>query len=754
MSGLTFGQPEFFLGLFLLLPLLILRVRAHWKGSKNLPGLVSPRLHKQLVVNSARATAWVTFAMQCLGIAAVLTALARPQLGFDEIESQTEGRNLIIAIDTSRSMLADDLRPNRLTRAKLAAKDIILALPEDRVGLLAFAGKPFIQAPLTVDHEAVIESIDQLDTEIIPRGGTNIAAAAQLAMETFEEAKVEQSALVIFSDGEALEGSEEIEKVRTLAKDAGMTILAVGVGTVEGAIIPEINAKGQAIPGRFIMDNNGQVVKSRLEPSALQELASLGGTYIHLGGQASLTQVAQQIREGIATSREESETRLRPIERFMWPLGASILFFVIGYLIPIVLGKRRRLPVNGNGNNNGNGNGNGRRRTAVAALILLFSSDLSALEGFENGYKAFESGDYKTALELYEGALAEKITEKDRTRLQMGVGATAYKLGDYERAAAAYGEALTHRDKKLREQAHYNLGNTLYQRGEAALRAIGQPSNPDQPQNLSGSSESLDTTIQQWESAIEHYESTLSLNRENARATHNREVVKKKLEELKQQQKEQEEQEKQEEQEQEEKDKEEEEKEDEKEDEKKDEQEKDKEDEKQDQDQDQEKDDQKDPSDGEKQENPDGKPEDKDGDGKPDDQPPGEDEKKPEDQSDPEDQDQDQDKEQDKEDGKDKDSEGDQGEDEKQDSPPQSPEGGEPEEPDAPKDGDLEADPNQAQPPPNPQNPSQPNPAEMQTNPETGYSPSEARQLLDTLADETEVRPILLPSRGEVYKNW
>ncbi|MDA7926682.1 VWA domain-containing protein [Verrucomicrobiales bacterium] len=717
MSGLTFGHPEFFLALFLLLPLAILRVRAHFKGSRNLPGLVSPRLHKQLIVNSARATAWATFALQCLAMASVITALARPQLGFDEIDSQTEGRNLIIAIDTSRSMLADDLRPNRLTRAKLAAKDIILALPEDRVGLLAFAGRPFIQAPLTVDHEAVIESIDQLDTEIIPRGGTNIAEAARLAMETFNESEVEQSALVIFSDGEALEGSEEIEEVRRLAKEAGMTILSVGVGTLDGAIIPEINAKGQAIPGLFIMDDNGQVVKSRLEPLALQELASLGGTYIHLGGQASLTEVAKQIREGIATSREDSETRLRPIERFMWPLGASILFLVLAYLVPIILGRRRNVPATA------------RKQVAAAVLALLLSSGLNATEGFENGYKAFEAGDYQTALELYEGALAEKITDKDRSRLQMGVGATAYKLGDFERAAAAYGEALTHRNRSLREQAHYNLGNTLYQRGEAALQAIGQPANPDQPQSLSSSSESLDATIQQWESAIEHFESTLSLNDGNAQATHNMEVVKKKLEELKQQQKEQEEQEKEEEQKEEEQENEEEDKEDE---------------EQEDEEEEQENEDQEEESDGEKEEDPDGKPEDEEGDGEPEDQP-GEDEKKPEDEKEEEPGD-----EEDKEKDKDKDGEGD----EKEDSPPEKPEGSEPEQPDAPKDGDLEADPNQEQPPAEPKNPSQPDPAELQTNPETGYSPSEARQLLDTLADETEVRPILMPSRNEVYKNW
>ncbi|MEQ1840963.1 MAG: VWA domain-containing protein, partial [Verrucomicrobiales bacterium] len=294
MNGLTFASPDWFWGLILILPLLVLRFWSHWRSADQLPGLVSPRLSRRLISGSSRAQRWVVFSLQCVALAATLVALARPQLGFIETDTETDARNLIIAIDTSRSMLADDLPPNRLTRAKLAAKDIVLSLPEDRIGLIAFAGKPFVQAPLTVDHEAVLESLDQLDTEIIPRGGTNLAAAAALALETFEEAKLEQSALIVFSDGESLEGASEIEGIRERAARQGMTIHSVGVGTPEGSIIPEMDDNGVPIPGVFVKDDAGQVVRTRLVPEALQSISANGGFYIHLGGSSSLTRVVEQ----------------------------------------------------------------------------------------------------------------------------------------------------------------------------------------------------------------------------------------------------------------------------------------------------------------------------------------------------------------------------------------------------------------------------------------------------------------------------
>jgi Ca-activated chloride channel family protein len=730
-TGLSFATPIWFWALLALLPLIGLRLRAQFSTRKQLPGLVSPRLQSQLISGKGQAQRWFVFFLHALAFASIVAALARPQLGFDEVETETEGRNLIIAIDTSRSMLANDLQPDRLSRAKLAAMDIVRSLPEDRIGLIAFAGRPFLQAPLTVDHEAILESIDQLDTEIIPRGGTNLTAAVQLARDTFQENETEQSALMLFSDGEALEGEAEVAEIREAAKEAGMTILTVGVGTASGAIIPELNDRGQVIPGEFVKDETGQVVRTRLDPEALRALASDGGVYIHLGGSASLTQVVSQIQSGIAISREESEASLRPIERFMWPLSIAFFCLVLSHFAPMLFRSPRRSNRIG-----------AVRATGPAVLLLLFLPGLASLRADDPlfvGHENFENQKYEEAIQVYEGALSEGVSKSDEHRLQMGIGASAFRTGDYERAEDAFGRALVESKRGIQEQAHYNLGNTLFRKGEAALRSLQKEGTPDGLQTMTAPAEMLQSTIETWESAIEHYESVLSLNPDNYRAPHNIEVVKKKIEELKKQKEEQEKQEQEEEEEQkqeDEKDREDEEKEEDK--------EKDKEQEQEDQqNQDQEKqgdgeskpDDSSDPGDQEKNQEEQDK------------------EQNPEDESKESEQDGDQNEgenESEKEDSGDSenDSEEEQQNGDQKEQPAQPENGGE-----EPGDGKLEANPNQAQPQEQASNPGQAQPME-QRNAETGYSPSEARQLLRALADETEVRPILKPSRGERFKNW
>jgi Ca-activated chloride channel family protein len=729
MSGLTFAQPAWFWGLLVLFPLAALRAWAHWHASRRLPGLVAPRLATRLISGSSHSRRWTVFTLHCLALVATIAALARPILGFTEIETETDARNLIIAIDTSRSMMANDLPPNRLTRAQLAAKDIILSLPEDRVGLIAFAGRPFVQAPLTVDHEAVLEAIDQLDTEIIPRGGTNLSAATALALETFKEAKLEHSALVLFSDGEALEGLEEVEKIRDEAGKKGMSIITVGVGTAEGAIIPEVDDNGDPVPGLFVKDDQGQVVRTRLVAEALQSLSSGGGTYVHLGGKASLTRVVEQIRQGLTSSREESETRLRPIERFVWPLSAAVAFLVLAHLLPLFWLK----PSPGRPLNPALVKRLAAALTIFGGSLLLTTGPVSARDSIRTGYEAYQTKDFATAIEVYEGTLTERLTAKDRARLHMSIGAAAYRLGNFERAAEAYGDALVEGNKTLRSQTHYNLGNTLFRQGEAGLKPAPQTADSDQLQNLSGKEASLENTIRDWEASIEHFETTLSLDPDNQRATHNLDLVKKRLEELKKQQEEEQDEKKEDEKKEDEK----------KEDEKKEEEKKDDEEK-----EDEEKKDDK----GQKEE-----PKDENGDGKPDDQEdPGEEDPQNPDGEQPQDDQSPQDPKEGEGENPDPNApsekpesgEGEAG-DEK---PPQNPGENQPEQPDAPQDGELEANPNTPQQPQG--QPGQAQAAEKKMNPATGYSPSEARQLLESLADETEVRPLVQPSRGEKFKNW
>lgn len=719
MNGLTFAEPAWLWGGLGLLPLLALRFRSHLRAGRQLPGLVAPRLSRRLVNGANQARRWTVFLLRCLALLCLLAALARPQRGFEEVETEIDARNLLVAIDTSRSMMSDDLPPNRLARAKLAAKDIVLSLPDDRIGLIAFAGKPFLQAPLTVDHEAVLESIDQLDTEIIPRGGTNLSAAVALALETLKEAKIGPGALVLFSDGEALEGVEEIEGVRDRAAEAGLSILSVGVGTADGSIIPETDENGKRIPGAFVKDERGQVVRTRLTPEPLQALATRNGSYLHLGGPASLSRVVEQIRAGLASSREEGETTRKPVERFLWPLSAAFALLVLSHLVPLLwlkpVAARRALA-------------RSRRASAVLALLPGTPALLSAADPLLPGLEAYSRKDYAGALSAYESVLADPLPARAQSRAQMGLGAAAYRLGNFERAAEAYGSVLAQGDERLRGEAHYNLGNTLFRRGETALApSPDSPRDPDQPQAASAPADAVERAKADWNGAIEHFESSLALDPDNARTRHNLDFVKKRLEKLKQREEQQQQQ--QEPNESQQKD--------------------DKEDEKEEK---QPGDSQEPPQDGKEppkedrssdspQSQGEGEPKDPDRDSAPD-SPGSEDPKESPEKQDP---------------GKTPEDPGESGEpdDDGKAEPSRGSGPQPPQEPEQPRDGKLEANPNQPRQDPGEKGPNQrAGGLEARPNPLTGYSPTEARQLLDALADETEVRPVLPPARGESFKNW
>src|SRR5205807_6479991 len=218
------------------------------------------------------------FALLMLGLALAIVSLARPQWGYIYEDVKRKGLDLLFAVDTSRSMLSNDVHPNRLERVKLAAQDLVNQLQGDRVGLIAFAGRAFLEAPLTIDYEAAVESINDLDTKTIPEGGTNISEAISLATQTFGKSAMGSGALIIFTDGEELSG--DALKTAKTAADAGVHIFTIGVGTPEGSLIP-INAEGGGTA--FVKDSNGQVVKSRLDEKRLKEIAeTTDGFYIHL----------------------------------------------------------------------------------------------------------------------------------------------------------------------------------------------------------------------------------------------------------------------------------------------------------------------------------------------------------------------------------------------------------------------------------------------------------------------------------------
>src|SRR5215472_5632485 len=370
---MTFGAPEWLWGL-LVIPLLIaLFVRAEDRGFKRLQQFVSARLLPQLAGTVNRPRRIVRFGLQLLGLSLAIISLAQPQWGYTFEDVKRKGLDLLIAVDTSRSMLSNDVQPDRLERVKLACQDLINELQGDRVGLIAFAGRAFLQAPLTIDYDAVVEAINDLDTKTIPEGGTNISSAIALATQSFGKSATGNRALIVFTDGEELSG--DAVKTAKEAADAGVRIFTVGVGTPQGSLIPVTGDDGQTT---FVKDSAGQVVKSKLDEKRLGEIAqATGGFYLHLeNGPRTMQQIQG---EGLAKMQAaDMDVRLsrRPIERYEWPLGVALIALALSILIPERKRARQKthVPVPARVPQSMAGGPANAVGAAVAILVLLCSS--------------------------------------------------------------------------------------------------------------------------------------------------------------------------------------------------------------------------------------------------------------------------------------------------------------------------------------------------------------------------------------------
>jgi len=494
---MSFGAPQWLWGLLLVPLLAALFVRAEQHGLKRLQEFVSARLLPQLAGTVNRPRRILRFALQLLSLALAIVSLAQPRWGYTFEDVKRKGLDLLIAVDTSRSMLSNDVQPNRLDRVKLAIQDLITQLQGDRVGLIAFAGRAFLQAPLTIDYDAVVEAVNDLDTKTIPEGGTNISSAITLATQSVGKSAMGNRALVIFTDGEELSG--DAVKTAKEAADAGVRIFTVGVGTPQGSLIPVTGDDGQT---SFVKDPSGQVVKSQLDDKRLTEIAqATGGFYLHL--ENGLRTMQQIQSEGLAKMQAaEMDVRLsrRPIERYEWPLGAALIALALSILVPERKRARQRAYATVSAP---------AAATAATLIILLSSSAFATAPGLD----AYRSGKFEDAYGQFQETLKSHPESRAEDKLQFDSGAAAYKLKDYSKALESFSQALLSPDIGLQSKGHYNLGNTLYQRGEAQ--------------------KSDDKKLSDWTNALDHYEQTLKLEPQNKEAKDNYDYVKRKIEELK-----------------------------------------------------------------------------------------------------------------------------------------------------------------------------------------------------------------------------
>lgn len=296
------------------------------RRKKMLHTFVQEHLAKEIASSlDLRKYRWKNILLVLVLIFSVL-ALIRPQWGFQWLDVRRAGIDILVAVDTSKSMLTRDVKPNRLERTKLAIQDLLKNLQGDRIGLLAFAGEAFLVCPLTVDYSGFQISLNDLNVETIPQGGTNLAKAVMEAIKDYDKIPSKYKAVVIITDGDNLEG-DPVAAARQ-AKARGVKIYTIGVGTKEGELIQVPNEQGELV---FLKDSDGNFVKSRLNEPLLEQIALLtGGVYVKASGaQFGLDLIYERELSKFEKRDIKNTIERKYYERFQIPLAIAVFLLVV-----------------------------------------------------------------------------------------------------------------------------------------------------------------------------------------------------------------------------------------------------------------------------------------------------------------------------------------------------------------------------------------------------------------------------------------
>ncbi len=284
-------------------------------------------VHK-LAPHRSTSKMWFKFILYTIIYIFLVVGLANPQVGSKMQKMDRKGVDLMIALDVSNSMLAQDIKPNRLTRAKRAISKLIDELQGDRIGIVVFAGKAYMQLPITSDYSAAKLFVNTIDTDIVPSQGTSIEQAIDLSLTAFQENKHEK-AIIVITDGENHEDNP-IEATKR-AVEEGVSVYTIGIGLPEGAPIPVFSGNRQI---GFKKDLDGKTVVTKLDEATLQQIASAGnGVYVRANNTtAGLQQVFKRINQ-MEKKKYESRVFSDYEDRFQIFLAIAFIFIVLELLI-------------------------------------------------------------------------------------------------------------------------------------------------------------------------------------------------------------------------------------------------------------------------------------------------------------------------------------------------------------------------------------------------------------------------------------
>lgn len=327
---IRFVHPEYLYGLALVPLMVVLYLTFVRLRTNAVKRFGSPELFARLAERASRARRLLKFVLLCGAVGFLMVALANPQIGTRLQEVKQEGVDLFIALDVSLSMKAEDIKPNRLEKAKLEIRNLINRLAGDRIGMIVFAGEAFIQFPLTTDYSAANLFLDVVDVDAVPVPGTAIGAAIERAMESFDFKEQTSKVVVVITDGENTEG-DALEAARE-ASAKGILLYTVGMGSPTGAPIPVYNSSGLQVD--FKRDRLGSVVVSKLDETSLTRIAEIGnGKYFRgTANQDELDEIYKNINA--LQKREFGVRQFTDYEdRFQYFLVPVIVLMVLEILI-------------------------------------------------------------------------------------------------------------------------------------------------------------------------------------------------------------------------------------------------------------------------------------------------------------------------------------------------------------------------------------------------------------------------------------
>ena len=442
---MKFANPYLLNLLWALIPVFGIMVYGIRKRKKILSGFAKADMVSLIIPGFDPKRRWVKAVLITIGLGFSIVALAEPQLGYKWEKTTQKGVDIMIALDCSKSMLAQDIKPSRLERAKREIIDLLHMMKSDRAGLVAFAGRAILQCPLTLDHEAFNIFLKVLEPGFLPVGGTNLNAAIKTCYDGFEKESDTEKAIIIITDGESTSGN--VEAVAKEMASQGIKIFSIGVGDLQGAPIPDEK-------GGFKKDVSGNIILSKVDEKGLEKLAAMtGGTYVRsVAGDMDLDLIYKDKIFGTMERKTLTSGKKKVWEnRYQWFLFPCLVLL----LIEFILSSKKKLK---------------------SLFIFVFVCGISFF-AFQNepvyaktvsssvkqGIQAFDEKNYEQAKKHFIDA---QLENPENATLYYNIGAAAYMNKEYEQAKKNFMQAAKIEDIKLRHDAQYNLANTDYRMGK------------------------------------------------------------------------------------------------------------------------------------------------------------------------------------------------------------------------------------------------------------------------------------------------